>query len=82
MCHIGMTFDIIFPYLKGFHLTLSKHLPSTNDEGWKLDDDAWNSYVQDKLDYGIISEAEAIAMFNKDIHVVNLFHCLTNVSKA
>ena len=38
LCHLAMTFDVIFPYLKGFHLTLSYHLPRRLEEGWKLSD--------------------------------------------
>ena len=35
-CHLGMTFPIIFPYLKGFHLTLCEHMHKRDEEGWKL----------------------------------------------
>ena len=36
LCHLEMTFSIIFPYPKGFHLTLALHLPGRNAQGWKL----------------------------------------------
>ena len=36
LCHLGMTFEIIFPYLKGFHLTLASHLSNRDTTGWKL----------------------------------------------
>ena len=35
LCHMAMTFDQIFPYLKGFHLSLCSHLRQRNEEGWK-----------------------------------------------
>ena len=31
-----MTYDSLFPFLKGFHLTLSSHLPNRNEAGWKI----------------------------------------------
>ena len=37
-CHLAMTFPILFPYLKGFHLTLSSHLSNRDEEGWKIKD--------------------------------------------
>ena len=30
-----MSYPILFPYLKGFHLTLSSYLPNRYKEGWK-----------------------------------------------
>ena len=38
LCHLAMTYSVIFPYLKGFHLTLAQHLPKRNEEGLKLSD--------------------------------------------
>lgn len=43
--HLSMTFEVLVPFLKGFHLTLASHLPQRNKEGWKLTDKAWNSYM-------------------------------------
>lgn len=36
-----MIFGMIFPYLKGFHLTIYSHLPKRNEKGWKLKDLEW-----------------------------------------
>ena len=33
LCHLSMTYDLIIPLLKGFHLTLCGHLPSHDREG-------------------------------------------------
>ena len=38
LCHMAMVYDSIFPYLKGFHLTLASHLPHRDDDGWKMTD--------------------------------------------
>ena len=38
LCHLAMTYPILFPYLKGFHLTLCAHLPGRDKEGWKRTD--------------------------------------------
>ena len=35
LCHLEMTYPTLFPYLKGFHLTLCAHLPGRDKEGWK-----------------------------------------------
>ena len=34
-CHLAMMYPIVFPYLKGFHLTLANHLPGRDNEGRK-----------------------------------------------
>ena len=33
MCHMATVYDSIFPYLKGFHLTLASHLLYRDEEG-------------------------------------------------
>ena len=33
-----MTYPILLPYLKGFHLTLCSHLSGRDKEGWKRRD--------------------------------------------
>ena len=58
MCHLAMTYDIIFPYLKGFHLTLAQHLPKRDDEWWKMTDLHWAGYVENKFDNKLISEEQ------------------------
>ena len=34
--HLALVYEIFFPFLKGFHLTLAQHLPKRNEEGWNL----------------------------------------------
>ena len=58
LCHLAMTFDIFFAYLKGFHLTLSKHLPKRTDDGWKLTDLEWIAYVEERAESHKLSDAE------------------------
>lgn len=58
MCPLAMTYDIIFPYLKGFHLTLTQCLPHRTDEGWKMNDLHWMGYVENKFQNKTISEAQ------------------------
>ena len=41
LCHLAMTYDILFPFLKGFHLALCAHLPNRDEEGWKVKDLEW-----------------------------------------
>ena len=33
LCHLAMVYDPIYPYLKGFHLTLASHLPEIQRGG-------------------------------------------------
>jgi len=58
LCHLGMTYDIIFPYLKGFHLLLCAHLPRRNEEGWKIRELEWLGYLTERKSTGKISEEE------------------------
>jgi hypothetical protein len=46
-------------HLKGFHLALAAHLPGRNEEGWKLTDSEWTSYVLSKLANGEMTQSEA-----------------------
>jgi hypothetical protein len=45
LCHLRMTFEVITPFLKGFHLMLCSHLSSRDDDGWKLPDCAFLAYI-------------------------------------
>ena len=56
LCHISMTYDRVTPFLKDFYLTLCKHLPNRNEEGWKLNDQAYHSYLHELLDRDDIGE--------------------------
>ena len=53
-----MTYEIISPFLKGLHLTLCSHLPSRDDEGWKLSESGYLEYLQAKMDQGSLSQDE------------------------
>jgi hypothetical protein len=64
LCHLSMTFETITPFLKGFHLSLSAHLPSRDDDGWKLPDRAFMAYIHDKQEKGLINEDEARSALN------------------
>ena len=45
-----MAYEVIFSYLKGFHLTLAKHLPQRDDDGWKLIDLDWIGHIETKVE--------------------------------
>jgi hypothetical protein len=44
--HLSMTYEILVPYLKGFHLTLASFLPQRDQDGWKLTDKEWAIYLE------------------------------------
>jgi hypothetical protein len=54
-----MTFDIMVPYLNGFHLTLAAHLKQRDADGWKMSDSAWKMFVYQNLGDGKIDEIDA-----------------------
>ena len=47
-CHLAMTYDLLFPFLKGFHLTLASFLPQRDKYGWKVPDALWTAYLTSK----------------------------------
>lgn len=63
--HLALTFSIVVPFLKGFHLTLSGHLPKRDIEGWKLTDRAWLAYLEEAKDKGEISEDQMLEMIDE-----------------
>jgi hypothetical protein len=60
-----MTFELITPFLKGFHLTISGHLPRRSAEGWKIAERSWDAYVhQQQVVGGLMTEEEATEALN------------------
>jgi hypothetical protein len=53
---------MITHHLKGFHLALAAHQPGRNDEGWKLSESEWHSYLSMKVDKGELTQQEADLM--------------------
>jgi hypothetical protein len=45
LCHLSMTFKVITPFLKGFHLILAKHLPRRDENSWKCSKKSYLAYV-------------------------------------
>ena len=58
LCHLAMTFDLLFPFLKGFHLTLCAHLPQRNEEGWKIKELEWLGLLEQMREEGKMSDQE------------------------
>ena len=65
LCHLGMAFPIIFPYLKGFHLTLCQHLPKRSESGWKMTELQWIGFAEEQKAKGKVSEQEKEEMMNQ-----------------
>jgi len=64
LCHLALTFDIIFPFLKGFHLILCRHLPQRNEEGWKINEMEWLAYLEEAKAKGSMSSEEVNQMLD------------------
>ena len=58
LCHLAMVYDPIFPYLKGFHLTLASHLSHRDSEGWKMAELDWIGYIEDRIEKGVYTRGE------------------------
>jgi hypothetical protein len=58
LIHLSMTFETLTRHLKGFHLMLAANLPRRNDDGWKLSDAEWMTYLLAKVD-GQMTQEEA-----------------------
>ena len=58
LCHLAMTYDILFPYLKGFHLILCHHLPKRSEEGWKIQELEWIGFMEARKENGKLSQKE------------------------
>jgi hypothetical protein len=59
-----MTYEDLAPYLKGFYLSLHKHLPQRDANGWKLSEKYWEAYVYSKLERLELTEEEADQMLH------------------
>ena len=68
MCHLFMTYEVLFPYLKGFHLTLESFLDTRGEDGWVLADDLWNAYLENQLHDGTISGGQMGDLKNRSIY--------------
>jgi len=64
LCHLALTYEIIFPFLKGFHLTLCGHLSHRNYEGWKVNDMEWLAYLEEAKSKGLMTESDIDHLMN------------------
>ena len=67
LCHMAMVYDVIFPYLKGFHLTLAHHLPRRDEGGWKLTDLEWIAHIENKVDEGRYSRQQGDLLIENSV---------------
>ena len=59
LCHLAMVYSILFPFLKGYHLTLSSHLPNRDIEGWKINELEYIASVEGDVEEGRYTREEA-----------------------
>jgi hypothetical protein len=64
LVHLSMTFEMLTHHLKGFHLALARYLPRRNDEGWKLTDAEWMTYLMAKVANGQLMQLEVDQLLN------------------
>ena len=62
--YLGMTYDIIIPFLRGFHNTIDQWRDGRNIEGWKADDGSsqWGDILDHYVFTGKLSQEEAEAL--------------------
>ena len=63
-----MTYEVLFPYLKGFHLTLASFLDTRGEDGWALADDVWNAYLENQLHDDSISGTQLDQLKNRSVY--------------
>lgn len=88
-CHLAMTFQILFPYLKGLHLTLSSHLKNRNEEGWKIKELEWLGLLHTQVAEGKLSEEDLENLLREEdpkppkliVPVPRYFRCLEALEK-
>jgi hypothetical protein len=56
--HLSMTFEFMVPFLKGFYLTLNGWRSGRKEDGWKMKDKEWISFLRAKVYSGDITEEE------------------------
>ena len=61
-----MVYEIFFPFLKGFHLTLAQHLPQRNEEGWKLSYLEWIGHLEHRIEEGRMTREEVKCLDNAE----------------
>ena len=69
LCHLSMVFEVITPYLKGFHLILAKHLPQRDELGWKFLDSEFVGHVEGKVQDGIYSREQKDDLIAATLHM-------------
>ena len=45
--HLAMTFPVMFPFLKGFYLTMNSWRPAREENGWKMSPRAYASFMRE-----------------------------------
>lgn len=63
-CHLAIVSEIIFPFLKGFDLTLSSHPLRRDEESWKLTNLEWSGHFEDKVEICLYLQKEADNIIN------------------
>ena len=59
-----MVFDVLTPYLKGFHLLLAAHLPQRDDQGWKFSDAEFVAHLENKVENQEYTRKQAQAILD------------------
>ncbi|KAI2508113.1 hypothetical protein MHU86_6286 [Fragilaria crotonensis] len=56
--HLGMTFEVLVPYLKGYYLTLNSWRSHRDEGDWKMTDKRWRRMWFDRFESGDVSKEE------------------------
>ena len=58
-CYLAMVYNIIYSFLKGFHLALSQHLSQRDEDWWELTDLKSIGYDEDRMERDVYTRSEA-----------------------
>ena len=81
LCHLAMTYELLFPFLKGFHLTLLQYLPCRDEEGWKIKEVAWIAFCRrenislgdERIDYAPPTVVKPVPRFFECLQALKTF---------
>ena len=56
--HLGMTFEVLVPYLKGYYFTLNSWRSHRDEADWKMTDKRWRRMCFDRFESGDVSRVD------------------------
>ena len=67
--HVSMTYDLIIPFLRGFHNSIDGWRDDSDEEGWKSEEGSstWGKILNHYVETGKITEEEHDSLLNSQL---------------